>query len=289
MADDTVLTEAEVNECKKRFNLTYHVPYAVMCQKLVGFSGKNILEVGGSLPPSFVFDYLKAACWTAMETPEYDDALKETGGITHKGTILTRDKAEYKFGKDECIEENYRFIYSNIEDLPENYYGRFDLLFSIATFEHIHRMPAALEKMYLALKPGGKVFTMFSPVWSAFDGHHLPNITDKYGKACNFGNSPIPMWGHLLMGPARMYEYLREKVDSETAGKMTYYVYNSPHINRFFIEDYIRFFSLSPFTVEAVNLTFPVDVPPQILQQLCKIYPENRHFAYNGILAVLKR
>jgi hypothetical protein len=32
-------------------------------------------------------------------------------------------------------------IRENIEDLPEEYYNQYDLIFSIATFEHIHKLP----------------------------------------------------------------------------------------------------------------------------------------------------
>ena len=32
----------------------------------------------------------------------------------------------------------------------------------------------AIKRMLQYLKPGGKLFTMHSPIWSAFDGHHLP-------------------------------------------------------------------------------------------------------------------
>ncbi|MFP4415762.1 MAG: class I SAM-dependent methyltransferase [Chitinispirillaceae bacterium] len=286
---DNVLNQAQIEECKSRFNLTYHVSYAAMCRKMAGFAGKDVLEVGGSLPPEFVFDYLKVRTWTAMETPEYDQALKETGGITHKGTILGNEGMDYVPGADTIIKENYRFIYGNIEELSERLYEQFDLIFSIATFEHIHKMPMALEQMYNALKADGKVFSMFSPVWSSFDGHHLPKITDIDGKSYNFGNSPIPAWGHLLMGPAEMYEYLCTKTDKVTAAHMAYYVYNSTHINRFFVEDYIRFFSLSPFTVETCNLTFPASMPPGVQKRLQELFPGKKHFAYNGILVILKK
>jgi cyclopropane fatty-acyl-phospholipid synthase-like methyltransferase len=41
--------------------------------------------------------------------------------------------------------------------------GAFDRIFSIASFEHVHTLGLALEKMHAALAPGGKLFTMFSP------------------------------------------------------------------------------------------------------------------------------
>jgi hypothetical protein len=181
-----MLKQEQIQECQSKFNLSYHVNFAHICQQLVGFENKDVLEVGGSLPPDFVFDYLGVKSWTGIETPDYEKSLEETGGITHTGTIIKDIKniSNCKFNNQP--EGKYKFYLENIEDLPEEYYNQYDLIFSIATFEHIHKLPLALDKMFLALKPGGKLFSMFAPIWSAYDGHHLPNLVDKQGKNKNF-------------------------------------------------------------------------------------------------------
>ncbi len=283
------LTETNISECQAKFNLSYHVPYAYTCQQLIGFEGKDVLEVGGSLPKNFVLDYLNVKSWSAIETPDYEAALKEVGGLSHEGTIIPNVNDVSKFGFHNRALEDYNFFLENVEDIPSEYYNKYDLIFSIAAFEHIQKFPIALEKMFFALKPGGQLFSMFSPIWSARDGHHLPNITDKQGTTFNFGNSPIPPWGHLLMKPAEMCRYLYKFTDKDTANLIVYYVYNSPHINRFFTEDYIEFINESLFSVSRLDLTFPAIIEKETQLALEKLYPGRTKFENNGILLILEK
>lgn len=283
------LTESNIADCQTKFNLTYHVSYAYICQQLVGFEGKDVLEVGGSLPKDFVFDYLNVKSWSAIETPDYEAALKEVGGLIHEGTIIPELNDYSDLGFFNRKSDQYNFFLANIEDLPSEYYSKYDLVFSLAAFEHIHKFPLALEKMFLALKPGGQLFSMFSPIWSAFDGHHLPKITDKQGNSFEFSNSPIPPWGHLLMRPGELSQYLYQFTDKETAHLITYYVYNSPHINRFFTEDYIEFIEQSSFKVKTLELTFSTSIEKETQLTLEKLHPGRTYFKNNGILVVLEK
>ena len=86
-----MLTTEKIPECQSKFNLSYHVGFSYICQELVGFENKDVLEVGGSLPPDFVFNYLGVKSWTGIETPDYEKSLQETGGLTHKGTVIIDD------------------------------------------------------------------------------------------------------------------------------------------------------------------------------------------------------
>ncbi len=130
---------------------------------------------------------------------------------------------------------------------------------------------------------------MFSPIWSAPNGHHLPQIIDKQGNSFDFGNSPIPPWGHLLMRPAQLCQYLYQFTDKETADLMVYYVYNSPHINRFFTEDYIEFINQSAFKEIKIELTFNASINQETQLSLERLYPDRNHFANNGILLILEK
>ena len=167
--------------------------------------------------------------------------------------------------------------------------GIFDIVFSIAAFEHILRMPAALDRIFAALKPGGKVFTMFSPIWSAHDGHHLPKMVDGEGRTFGFSKSPVPPWGHLLMRPSALMKFLQQQTDTATAAKIVYYIFHSPHINRLFTEDYAEFFEASRFRVQILSPTFSVPVPSQLQAELSRLHPGRTHFGNNGLLAVLSK
>ncbi|MGA8153893.1 MAG: methyltransferase domain-containing protein [Terriglobales bacterium] len=279
---------AFVEECRQRFGLSYHVSYAFNCAESVSFAGKNVLEVGGSLPPEFVFDILGAKTWTAIETPDYEDSLAEAGGITHKGTLLhaETDVIPTK-GFGTPFAARYSFLLANIEDLPESHREQYDLVFSIATFEHVQKMPAALDRMYQALKPGGKLFSLFSPIWSAYDGHHLPEMADASGQRVD--RSVIPPWGHLLARPPEMYHYLCTRTDPETAGRMVYYIYQAPFINRLFTEDYLGYIAQTPFKVINLARPFTAPVPPNIQSALATLYPGRAHFDNNGLYIILEK
>ncbi|MBD2597856.1 methyltransferase domain-containing protein [Nostoc spongiaeforme FACHB-130] len=285
------LTQSNISECQEQFNLSYHVNFALWCEELVGFADKNVLEVGGSLPREFVFDYLHAKTWTAVESPEYEDALKGVSNIS-QASILRHLSNEEKvdFTENKNINgEKYAFYAANIEELPPEYYNKYDLVFSIAAFEHIHKFPTSLEKMFLSLKPGGQLFSVFSPIWSAHDGHHLPTITDSKGKSFDFQNSPIPPWGHLLMRPPELCHHLYQFTDKEAVDLMMYHVYNSGHINRFFTEDYLDFINQSSFTIKRFDPIGLCSIPEEIQQQLETLYPGRKYFANNGILVVLEK
>ncbi len=286
---DTPLTQTEIIECQNKFNLDYHISYSQDCLKMAGFDGKNVLEVGGSLPEEFVFDYLKVKSWTAIETAEYEKSLLEVGGSSHTGTILKQEDKKTYEGFEKQQLSNYNFHLANIEDLPEKFFAQFDLIFSIAAFEHIHKFPLALEKMYHALKPSGLLFARWSPIWSGHDGHHLPLIIDSQGNKIDFGNSPIPHWGHLQMSPPELYTHLRTFIDKKTASLILYYVYNSSNINRFFTEDYFDFIQQSPFKIIKLNPTFLHPIPSETQISLETRFPGRKYFSNNGILALLKK
>jgi cephalosporin hydroxylase/glycosyltransferase involved in cell wall biosynthesis/SAM-dependent methyltransferase len=282
------LNESNISECQAKFNLSYHVPFAYSCQQMIGFEGKDVLEVGGSLPKEFVLDYLNVKSWSALEAPDFEVYLDRVASAAEGSKLGKVDYSAFGFTEREL--SNYNFFAGYIEELPPAYYQKYDLIFSIAAFEHIHKFPLALEKMFLALKPGGQLFSIFTPIWSAHDGHHLPPITEpNQGKTFNFQNSPIPPWGHLLMRPPELCRYLYQHTDKETADAITHYVYNSPHINRFFTEDYVEFINQSSFLVKRLEPIGLITIENNTQQTLEKLYPGRTQFANNGILAVLEK
>ncbi|MBL8025026.1 MAG: methyltransferase domain-containing protein [Fibrobacteres bacterium] len=284
---DKTLTQELIAELSQRFNLPYHVYQASLCQELVGFQGKDVLEVGGSLPSELVFEYFGVRRWTSVETPDYGSSI---GGITHTGTLIGNDSVKHRTFQDPLPRDDYNFFYDDIINLPNDLERRFDLVFSLAAFEHIHRLPQALERMYAALKPGGKLFSYFSPIWSSFHGHHLPDMTDEAGRFYNFNNSPIPPWGHLLMTRPEMLAFLKGHTDVRTAENMVYYIYNANNINRFFFEDYLEFVKATPFVIEMFDPIIPLNqYPEEYRTVLEERFPKRKVFDKDGILMVLKR
>lgn len=166
----------------------------------------------------------------------------------------------------------------------ENY---FDRVFSIACFEHIGCLGQALDRMYAALKNGGILFTIFSPIWSGPTGHHIPVTKDRSGNVFNKNRSPIPPWGHLLFSQPEMERLLLKKTDKDTAYKLIHHIYQSPNINRLFTEDYLQYFQQSDFTISKIELISVIHIPKQVQQNLENRYPGKHFFANKGIMAIL--
>lgn len=179
-----MLTKEEI-ENKFKLN-NYQISYMLKAHELVDFKGKKVLEVGGSLPQGLVIDELGCIQWVGNEELSYYSESGYNAPIVSQNSISSYDSH---------IE--YTTIAGGIEDLNNTYYGMFDVVFSMAAFEHINKFPEALDKIYLALKPGGKLVSIFSPIWSSCAGHHLPEIKNADGLLYDFGNSPIPPWSHL--------------------------------------------------------------------------------------------
>lgn len=279
-----------IQELQKEFSLSYHIPYLFHCAETVGIKGKKVLEVGGSLPKKLVCDILGAKQWFGIEEETYWNELNnknQLGGYYRPDMGgLTRLKELKAWPKDKA----HDIFLGRVEDIDDSLYNNFDLIFSIACFEHIHNLGYALDKMYGALKPGGKLFTMFSPIWSAVDGHHLPQIFDKGVDVSATIRSKIPEWGHIYMSPPEMYCHLKNKGCSrEIASEAVYYIYHNQHINRLKTEDYLAYVKMSSFKTLAAQLTF-INKPDQHTQDILeKANPRYKQFSNNGLLFVLEK
>jgi len=280
------LTQDQLPALQAHFGLGYHLPYLMQGQELVGLSEMRVLEVGGSLPRELVIDTLGATQWVALEALRYWEELGDSGGGTRPVADLSMQIHEVS-SLSEITQ--YTILEGLIEDLPKCMEGAFDRIFSIACFEHVHTLGLALEKMHAALAPGGKLFTMFSPIWSAHDGHHLPVMRDLKGTEWSYAHSPIPPWAHLLFSPAQMEKHLRTRTDHRTAASMIYNIYHNQHINRLFTEDYIEYLQASPFSIEECQLTFNSKIPAHIQSALQARHPGKKHFSNNGLLMVLRK
>lgn len=263
---------------------SYQTGYVLQVDREVGFAGKDVLEVGGSLPESFVLEGLGVKSWTAVEYVGYYDYC----GFSYPGQSI--DTSFEAIAAQKRFEvQPYQVINGKIEHLPFPLFSQFDLVFSIAALPFLHAIPMATEKIFQALKVGGCYCASASPIWSCYNGHVLTSIESASGEEYHFGNSPIPPWGHLLMNPPQMYDFLCRKTDRETAAKITYEVYNSQRANRFFLEDYREFVRLSPFSKGSFLPVFASPVPAEIQEKLTVLHPGYQNFSAQGFQLSLLR
>jgi len=275
------LSQEQEQNLRDCFQLSYHIPYLDACFQKIPLRGLDVLEIGGALPASLVIDHLDCNSWTAVEAPSYDEELGEANqfhrNLAEKQRLLQ-------------IGHRYRHLYCNAEDLGDDHLNQYDLIFSIACFEHINRLPLALERMVQYLKPGGRLFTMHSPIWSAFDGHHLPiGIPERFDRKLPYQSYIFKPWGHLLQSRSQAYIDIRNRFDAPFAEEVIYNTYNSNHINRYFSEDYRVVFDCSGFDVVEYQITFPRNPDVELQATLESRFPGYTQFGNNGIYAILQK
>ncbi len=178
----------------------------------------------------------------------------------------------------------------SIESLPASFDGQFDAVISIDAFEHVIRFATMLDRAHSALRPGGQLVAIFSPIWPSHIGHHLWGVTDKSGRTFYIESSPIPPWGHLLMRPHEMYRYLLDHTDPEAADEILYHVYHGEHLNRLFVEDFEAYFRGSRFSSCSIRSSVPDVAPaPAVQRELERLYPGRKQFSRIGMIVACEK
>jgi ubiquinone/menaquinone biosynthesis C-methylase UbiE len=177
-------------------------------------------------------------------------------------------------------------------DYPDNY---FDIITSLAAFEHFDNLDVAFFELHRVLKKGGVLYTVFGPIWSGPWGHHL--WINHEGQTYNYVNTPLPPYGHLLMTKSEMTEHCQSKFeDNVLIHKIVDFIYDSPDQNRLFYEDYERLVKESPFQTfffhgtNAIPLKsgYETDNYPELFKRLKAAYPEREtSFSHNAIVMLL--
>ena len=62
-------------------------------------------------------------------------------------------------------------------ELPDD---RFDLVFAVATLEHVPDVAAAFEEMARVTAPGGVAFSVAAPLWHSRQGHHKGDMFEEH-------------------------------------------------------------------------------------------------------------
>ena len=154
--------------------------------------------------------------------------------------IADKHKPEYIIGIDSMLSAwwktgesegaNWRVKDGNAEALGFDD-NSFDVIFSLATFEHINNIGKALSEIKRVLKPYGKFWTSTIPIWTSVIGHHFVAPEDETWNPEHL--SLIPPWGHLYMTENEMKEHLdSQNVNHILSEQITNFIYHSNIINR---------------------------------------------------------
>lgn len=165
----------------------------------------------------------------------------------------------------------------------------FDAIFSVSVFEHLNDFEKCLSEMYRVLRPGGRVYADFGPIWSCSIGHHVYAVTDgEEVRHWKPETNPVPNYGHLLLTKGEMRLRLRKKVSQKLLDEILDWVYQKPDINRLFFEDYVRMFDASSF--EVLHLTVDEEhVDSKTLKTLRACYPGYYRFGVRNVEVLLRK
>lgn len=173
------------------------------------FTGRRILEIGCGNG-----DMLKyiAKYYSPNHIVGIDPGLDDWWNIGES----SGDNWEVRSGDAESLE---------FED------NEFDAVITVSTFEHIGNTAKVLSEIRRVLKPYGRFYTSFRPVWTSIVGHHFVAPEDDWWNEEHL--ALIPPWGHLYMSEPEMKRHLEsENVQEPLKSQILDFIYHSALINR---------------------------------------------------------
>lgn len=110
----------------------------------------------------------------------------------------------------------------------------FDLVYSVATMEHIQNIESAFMEMIRVLKPGGLLYCVAAPLWYSRYGHHKGDLFLEYP------------WIHLILNKEEIKKWFLEnksKISPEIAKEIDHhveYMLNPSFFNKRPAKDYVN-------------------------------------------------
>lgn len=232
-------------------------------------TGKRILDIGSDKKGELI----KSIC-----------SVSEVEHIYGINPVIAEDERSDKFSLLNGTATDLQF--------DDNY---FDVIVSLAAFEHFFDLDKSLSELYRVLKPGGTLYTIFGPIWSSAWGHHLWAYDN--GECFNYQNTPLPAFCHLTMDEQSLAAHLSNSHSESQIATIVNYVFHSDEQNRMFYSDYESAFYESPFDVLLMfghtelpyKNGYELSDYQTVLKQVVKRYPGKKGFGYSSISTLLSK
>ena len=123
----------------------------------------------------------------------------------------------------------YQISAENMGTLQSNYY---DLVYCIATMEHIHNVRAAFSEMVRIAKKDGIIYCVSAPLWNSRCGHHKGNFFSSYP------------WIHLRLTEEEINKYCADNNILDPSGQTPMkdhiaYMLNPEFFNKLPAKEYV--------------------------------------------------
>ena len=250
------------------------------------FKGASVLELGGALPASFSRKYLKVNNWTSIEKSGWNyDHKNSNDGSQHINNAkhISFDFFEHFSPPDPLKDWVQKTTEKMIEPLA------FNLVYSIAAFEHIDNLEETLDIAYSCLQPGGALVAFFSEIWSSPGGHLGTTIPGKIKQM--YGHH-----AHLSLNINTMADALTKMCNysQKDAIKTANYIFKEEGINRLLMEDYLEIFRDSRFKIKNIipenSIDFNQYYPnnPGIVKLITDNHPKARSSCHGFTILLVK-
>jgi SAM-dependent methyltransferase len=141
--------------------------------------------------------------------------------------------------------------------------GEFDCITAKNTFEHILNLDECLKTMRNILKPGGRIYIGFAPLYHCVTGDH--------GRF----KMPIP-WGHVLFPESYLFRRLK-RIDPSTTLRCV----QDMHLNQLTVHDFQRLFHESGLKIAFYSVNVSQRKLIHLFDILRRIPFGEKYFTYN--------
>ena len=162
-----------------------------------------------------------------------------------------------------------RLYFKSFDLLNENFTDKFDIILSKDTFEHTLNLDKVLKRMHDLLKPGGKAYIGFGPLYNSYNGDHYRTKT-------------IFPWFHLLIPEKIIIRILNYK------NKAKIQKIEDLGLNKCSFKDYQNYFNNSPFNIKYFKKNCSNNPVAKIFNLISKIKLIEEYFTFN-IYCILEK
>lgn len=175
----------------------------------------------------------------------------------------------------------------------------FDWVISLNVLEHVPNPAKYLQECYRVMRPEGRGFFSWYPLWSGATGHHIhSDMVSRMSQKLELepfdyrlDGTSIPFWGHLLFSAQEMSAFLVEEkqYDPALAKWMSNYTYYGKDLNRWFWRDVWRSFRALNWNIVEVHHRGVQPIDASTLTSLQRKYGVADNFQISGAKIVVHK
>lgn len=272
-----------------------HLKFFETLTELFNFTGKRVLEIGGSNYPYSFIDKMDVEKWLCVDYPNWtsnrDEGYTSDGNHYERPIPIFKDEINVKAFLNNP-DEKYGIFAKLTSSIGNELNDHFDIVVSKDSFEHIFTIDETLKKIYLSLRQGGVLFSSFRLVYSSSKGNHfrfkMPDSSYISYSDINW----LPPYVHLTHSFKDIYiELLKHFNENEiNIEELAHDIKRHSSINKLFYEDYQFLLNRSDFKHKYIMSPTHYDfLTTEMLEKLMQLYPGYKAFDAVGAMLLAQK